>query len=158
MPEDGQPLPKSPVFPMSGLRAFDVCRTCSDGETRRRRGSPAAQGHPMLLFFAFFFFTKGIGRIRQGRLAFASKARKTLGEEGYDVDVERNDDLTSSLGDIGTVATSGAKCAVRLRQALGRPDGQMMVKRGKTAGLWSCAAKVPQLGHWCRRHLELENQ
>ena len=63
----------------------------------------------MSLFFIFFLLTKGIGRIRQGWLAFASKARKTLGEEDYDANVERNDDLTPSLGGIGTVATGGAK-------------------------------------------------
>ena len=122
------------------------------------RGWPCAAGPPHVSLFILFLLTKGIGRIRQGWLAFASKARKTLGEEGYDANVERNDDLTPSLGGIGTVATGGAMRTVRLRQALGRPDGQMTVEQSKTAGQRSCVKKVPQLGHWCRRHLELKNQ
>lgn len=83
---------------MSGLRAFYVCRTCSDGETRRRRGSLAAQGYLLSLF--------SFSSSSQKELAAAEEVRR-LSEEADEFDVTHHSYL---LVGTGTMATGGAKC------------------------------------------------
>lgn len=85
-------------FRLPELRAFDVCCTCSDGETRRRRGSLAAQGYLLLLFsFSSSSSQKGLA---------AAKEVRRLSEEVDEFDITRSSYL---FVDTGTVATGGAK-------------------------------------------------
>lgn len=84
------------MLPMPGPKAFDVCCTCSDGETRRRRGSLAAQGY-LLSLSSFSSSQKGLA---------AAEEVSRLNEEADGFDLTH---LSYLLVGTGTVVTGGAK-------------------------------------------------
>lgn len=134
-------------FRLSELRAFDVCCTCSDGETRRRRGSLAAQGYLLSLF------------------SFSSSSQKGLAAwlkliaEGVSQEAERKGRRIwrHSPLDTGTVVTGGAKWGNVCRKietgSCGAEwtDSDWAKRNRRSKAMYG---KVPQLSHF---HVRLEN-